>query len=117
MSVCVCPGTITENWPFMETSTLLAGALLPQPLTPRLANAAASRMFLALLCHFMFAVSPAFINCASIAPLSWCCIPKLSHRHKPSRTLERPAYGEAEGRLRLKIVQPPWIVQKTELLL
>src|SRR5439155_25384614 len=58
--VCVCVGTMTDTVPVTLTSTWLATLLLPHPLTPKLANAVASSMFLALLCHFIPTVSPAF---------------------------------------------------------
>jgi hypothetical protein len=70
--VCDCVGTITENDPETVTSTWLAALLLPHPLTHRLENAAASRMFLALFCHFITTVSPAFARFASVSPLLRC---------------------------------------------
>jgi hypothetical protein len=70
--VCVCVGTMTTKEPKTETSTWLAGVLLPHPLPQRLAKAIANKIFFALLLHFIPTVSPTLARSANALFLLRC---------------------------------------------
>src|SRR5260370_27535418 len=100
--------------PVTETITWLAPPPPPHPVTQRLAeaNAVASNMFLALLCHIIPTVSPRF---ARLAMVRLCCatkFPSLCEYHNHSHTLECPAHSEPERPQRLEIINTSPIFQK-----